>query len=240
MRRTQHYPFSGGVLAPCSGKLIKSGIKNKPGRNGRDVSGPVRSVQRSGRFGVGELLDGGGDPAPGRRAVVILRPCKFIQRERRFPRSPSRRSASASGWRRARYRSRVSRRKNRTLAVDRRLTPIIAWRAKLRVKVAIDARNINRRGCRPAHCRRMCLCRRAWRRRHPAGAGGLDRAAVWRAIPGGAASAAASIGKTAAPTLSGHWRVGFLFAPNFCNSQAVEPIGPGRIVKSVETAMSAI
>jgi hypothetical protein len=35
------------------------------------VSGAFRSVQRSGRRGVGELNDRGGDPAPGVGAIVI-------------------------------------------------------------------------------------------------------------------------------------------------------------------------
>src|ERR1700757_1588929 len=50
---------------------IKSVFNNKPARAKSTVSGAVRSVQRSGRRGVGELLDGNGDPAPGVRAVVI-------------------------------------------------------------------------------------------------------------------------------------------------------------------------
>ena len=35
------------------------------------VAGPFRSVQRSGRCGVGELNERAGDPAPGVSAVVI-------------------------------------------------------------------------------------------------------------------------------------------------------------------------
>jgi hypothetical protein len=50
---------------------VKSVFNNKPARARATVSGPVRSVQRSGRRGVGELLDGNGDPAPGVGAVVI-------------------------------------------------------------------------------------------------------------------------------------------------------------------------
>ena len=46
-------------------------FNNKRVRATMTVSGPFRSVQRSGRRGVGELLDGGGDPAPGVRACVI-------------------------------------------------------------------------------------------------------------------------------------------------------------------------
>ena len=42
------------------------------------VSGPFRSVQRSGRRGVGELLVGGGDPAPGIDAIVIAGGCEFV------------------------------------------------------------------------------------------------------------------------------------------------------------------
>src|SRR5215467_8997478 len=50
---------------------IKSVFKNKSERRGSTVSGPFRSVQRSGRCGVGELLNGGCNPAPGIGPVVI-------------------------------------------------------------------------------------------------------------------------------------------------------------------------
>ena len=50
---------------------IKSVIKNKPARARSTVPGPVQLMQRSGRRGVGELLDSGGDTAPGVRAGVI-------------------------------------------------------------------------------------------------------------------------------------------------------------------------
>src|SRR5215813_6703355 len=46
-------------------------------------------------------------------------------------------------------------RKNCRLAIWKRLTPTIAWLANLRVKVAGDGTDINRRGCRPAHCHRV-------------------------------------------------------------------------------------
>ena len=88
------------------------------------------------------------------------------------------------------------------LCIVKHLTPIIAWLANLRVKVAADGIDIDHRGCRPAHCRRVRLCRRA-RRRYLAGAGGRDRAAGRRAIPGAAARAAASAGETASTALSG-------------------------------------
>ena len=94
------------------------------------------------------------------------------------------------------------------LCIEKHLTPIIAWLANLRVKVAADGIDIDHRGCRPAHCRRVRLCRRA-RRRYLAGAGGRDRAAGRRAIPGAAARAAASAGETASTALSGRRRVGF-------------------------------
>jgi hypothetical protein len=45
---------------------------------------------------------------------------------------------------------RVSRGENCTLAVEKRLTPTIAWLANLRVKVAADGSDHDRRGCRPA------------------------------------------------------------------------------------------
>src|SRR6516165_7255810 len=121
-------------------------------------------------------------------------------------------SQSAASWlMHTRYRSRVSRRENRTLAVEITLTPILAWVAKLRVKVAIDGSDIDRRGCRAAHCSRVRICRRAWRRRYSAGAGGRNCAAVRGAIPpAAAATAPASAGETASPALSGPWRLFFL------------------------------
>jgi hypothetical protein len=131
------------------------------------VVGPFRSVQRSGRCGVGELNDRAGDPAPSVSAVVIA---GAPRRAGRFARALCRHTASASRWRRARYRSRVSPGENCTLAVDKDLTPIIAWLAKLRVKVATDGSDIDRRRCRPAHCRRVRLPARdrpgalGWRR----------------------------------------------------------------------------
>ena len=54
----------------CSSILERIGYQEKT-RSWRDRFGPVRSVRRSGRCVVRELLDGGGNPAPGRRAVVI-------------------------------------------------------------------------------------------------------------------------------------------------------------------------
>src|SRR5215813_5616660 len=72
---------------------------------------------------------------------------------------------------------------NCRLAIWKRLTSTIAWLSNLPVQVAGDGTDIDRRGCRPAHRRRV---RRAWRRRHPVGAGGRDRTAVRRAIPQGA------------------------------------------------------
>jgi len=62
---------------------------------------------------------------------------------------------------------------------------LIAWLAELRVKVAADGIDIDRWWCRPAHCRRVRLCRRTRRRRDPVGAGGCQR----RPIPGAAARA---------------------------------------------------
>src|SRR6516162_908740 len=55
----------------------------------------------------------------------------------------------------------------------------------------------SRSGCRPAHCRRVCLCRRARRCRHSTGAGSRNRAAVWGAIsPAAAAQTHAAIIET--------------------------------------------
>ena len=88
---------------------------------------------------------------------------------------------------------------------------MIAWLAKLRVKVAIDGSDIDRRGCRTAHCSRVRLCRRAWRRRYSAGAGGRNCAAVRRAIPpAAAATAPAAAGETASPALNDLGRPFFL------------------------------
>jgi hypothetical protein len=70
----------------------------------------------------------------------------------------------------------------------------------------------------------VCLCRRAWRRRHPARAGGRDRAAVWRAIPASATTAPASPGETHPPSLNGEWRR-VLFARSFWNAKVFERTG---------------
>ena len=171
------------------------------GRPDPTVSGPVRSVRRRGLCSVGELGNAGGDPAPGVGGVVIAIAGELVG-TRRTVQALCCRSASVSRRRRARYRARVSRSENSTLVVGKRLAAIIAWLGKLRVKVAADGTDINRRGCRPAHCRRVCLCRRVWRRRHPARAGGRDRAAVWRAILA-SATASASPGETHPLSLNG-------------------------------------
>jgi hypothetical protein len=49
-------------------------------------------------------------------------------------------------------------------ARGKRLAVIIAWLGKLRVKVAADGTDINRRGCRSAHC----LSQLSWRHRRAA------------------------------------------------------------------------
>jgi len=53
-------------------------FNNKRVRATMTVSGPFRSVQRSGRRGVGELLDGGRDPAPVDSAGVIAVRCEPV------------------------------------------------------------------------------------------------------------------------------------------------------------------
>src|SRR5262249_39581735 len=90
------------------------------------------------------------DTCPSCSTAVVIR--RRRRRDRRRPRARRcgcgfaralcRRSASASGWRHARYRSRVSRGEYCRLAVEKRLTPIIAWLAELRVKVATDGSDI--------------------------------------------------------------------------------------------------
>ena len=87
--------------------------------------------------------------------------CHFAVRseEKRSPYPPSRMGADCRAERDGR--SPVSQGQNRTLAVAKRLTPIIASLANLRVKVAADDNDIDRRGCRQAHCHRMRLCRQS-------------------------------------------------------------------------------
>jgi hypothetical protein len=64
-----------GVKVELSGfnspYLKKSVIENKSVRALTTVSGLVRSVRRSGRNRIGELLDSSGDPAQGIGTVVI-------------------------------------------------------------------------------------------------------------------------------------------------------------------------
>jgi hypothetical protein len=78
-------------------------------------------VQRSGRCVVRELGDGGGDPAPGVGAVVIADGREFVNARAAFVE-----------------------RFVVVLAVEKRLTPLIAWLAELRVKVAADGIDIDR------------------------------------------------------------------------------------------------
>ena len=173
---------------------------------GWTVSGPVRSVQRSGRCSFGEPFNSNCDPAPSGCTVVIAdsgaRHCGAALLERFLAVALLHRVG------RARYRARRVR--NHKLAVDILLTPIISGLAELRVKAGTDGSGTDRRGCGPAHRRRVCVCRRAWRRRYPAEAGGRDRAAVRRAIPPGTAPEAGAIAETASPT-------GMSFASDFCN-----------------------
>jgi hypothetical protein len=49
-------------------------------------------------------------------------------------------------------------RKNRTLVVEKGLTPMIARLAKPHVKVATDGSDIDRRGCHPTYRRRVRVC----------------------------------------------------------------------------------
>ena len=62
--------------------MIKDVIMRGIGRQGEGalvvVAGPFRSVQRSGRCGVGELNDRAGDPAPRVSAVVIASGRKLL------------------------------------------------------------------------------------------------------------------------------------------------------------------
>ena len=68
-----------------------------------------------------------------------------------------------------------------------------------------SARRVTFQSC--ADSRRVCVCRRARRRRHPSGTGGGDRAAIWRAIPAAPAAASASLRETTSPALSGQWNI---------------------------------
>jgi hypothetical protein len=71
---------SPGPLPPVHRAIFskKSVFKNKPATARSTVSGPVRSVRRSGRNRIGELLDSSGDPAPGIGTVVIAGECKLV------------------------------------------------------------------------------------------------------------------------------------------------------------------
>jgi hypothetical protein len=81
------------------------------------------------------------------------------------------------------------------LPTAKRFSPKVVWRR--------HGTDIDRRGYRPAHCRRVRLCRRAWRCRHSGGTGRRDCAAIWGAIAAGTAASAPASGKTPAPPLSG-------------------------------------
>ena len=146
-------------------------------------------MQRPGRCGVTELLNRGCDPAPGIGTFVIAISRKLVDAGaaslKRFVAVALQHQGGSTpdidfGYHAA---------ENRTVAVDKGLTPMIALLAKP-VTVATDGSDIDRGGGRPAHCRRVRLCRRAGRRRHPARTGSRDRAAIRRAIPTGAAAPA--------------------------------------------------
>jgi hypothetical protein len=101
-------------------------------------------VQRSGRCVVRELGDGGGDPAPGVRAVVIADGRELVNARaafvKRFVAVALHHQIGGSpnidlGYHAA---------KNCRLAVEKRLTPLIAWLSALRVKVAADGIEIDR------------------------------------------------------------------------------------------------
>jgi hypothetical protein len=102
-------------------------------------------VQWTGRRLVGELADGGGDPAPDDRAIVIILSGElpgtggaFLERlvavalEHQVGRAPDVDIGYHSG-------------KNHRPMVNERLTPLIAWVVKLRVKVAAGAKKIGLR-----------------------------------------------------------------------------------------------
>jgi hypothetical protein len=138
------------------------------GRAPEVVNGPFRSVQRSGRCGVGELLDGSCDPAPGIGTVVITVSRELVDTraallERFVAVAPQHQSGGTPDIDLGYHAKKIA-----GLPSKKRLTPIIAWLAKLRVKVAADGIDIDRRRCGPAHCRRVRLCRQTRRRRDPA------------------------------------------------------------------------
>ena len=88
-------------------------FNNKRVRATMTVSGPFRSVQRSGRRGVGQLLNGGGDPAPGVRAGVIAARRELVDaRDALLERLVAVALKHQGGG------ARRSRRENRTLAVE--------------------------------------------------------------------------------------------------------------------------
>src|ERR1700730_4816552 len=110
------------------------------------VSGPFRSVQRSGRRGVGELLDGGGDPAPGIDAIVIAGGHELVDAPVALLEHFVAIALQHQGVGAPDIDLGVSRDEYCRLAVEKGLTPTIAVSANTRVKVTADGTDIDRRG----------------------------------------------------------------------------------------------
>ena len=104
------------------------------GRAPEVVNGPFRSVQRSGRCGVGELLDGSCDPAPGIGTVVITVSRELVDTraallERFVAVAPQHQSGGTPDIDLGYHAKKIA-----GLPSKKRLTPIIAWLAKLRAE----------------------------------------------------------------------------------------------------------
>ena len=115
----------------------------------------MSSVQCAGRRQVGELAYGIRDPAPGRGAIVIVACGEFVSSGRAFVEGLLAVALQHQGGGAPDIDLRYHTGEIRTLVLEKRLTPIIARFAKLRVKVATDGSDIDRRGCCSAHRRRV-------------------------------------------------------------------------------------
>jgi hypothetical protein len=94
----------------------------------------MSSVQRAGRRRVGELAHGIRDPAPGRGAIVIVACGTFVSSGRAFVECLLAAALQHQGGGATDFDLRYHAGEIRTLVFEKRLTPIIARFARLRVK----------------------------------------------------------------------------------------------------------
>jgi hypothetical protein len=126
----------------------KSVFNNKRACARKTFSRLFGSVQRSRRCSVGELLNRSCDPAPGVGATVITVRREFVDTGAALFERLVTLALQHQGGGTPNVDLGYQARKNRTLGVDKRLTPIIAWLAKLRVKVATAGAVDRHRQCR--------------------------------------------------------------------------------------------